>query len=483
MKKKPYVSVIITTYNSESFITRCINSVINQSYKNFEIIVVDDCSSDKTLKILNELKKKFAFKIIKLKKNSGSPGKPRNIGIKNSSGKVVAFLDADDYWKKNKLSEQIKYYKKNHINCSNTQYFDYKNRKTPFLINFLRLLTINIFIFLINKKKSLIFLFNPIVLSSALISKSAFRRIQFSEKKNIAGIEDLLLWFKIISEIKYEISFINKTLVNNFKRRHSLHSDYFFQIIKSVNIISGLKLENKIKATNFLIIFTILIKLAREVIKFFLIIILKNKKKILILVSTIYFISFYSPLFNELGKPLLYSDNNNSSYKKSHLVVVNTNYGYDKYFNFGFNYRLEDLIINFNNFKDKKILLLGNEKYIPQKLILKGLLINNGFNPDNIIIVLNKIKSKKEEIFFLIDYSKKNNLKNISYFTSPYNTKLTKEVLNLQDDHDINFEILKSSDWPKENHPYFTRFSYKKMIITEYFKILLFKLDLFFSQD
>ena len=55
--KKAFVSVIITTYNSESFITRSINSVIKQSYKNFEIIVVDDCSSDKTIKILHELKK------------------------------------------------------------------------------------------------------------------------------------------------------------------------------------------------------------------------------------------------------------------------------------------------------------------------------------------------------------------------------------------------------------------------------------------
>ena len=115
-----------------------------------------------------------------------------------------------------------------------------------------------------------------------------------------------------------------------------------------------------------------MVKLVREVIKFILINIINYKKTILIFISIAYFISFYSPLFNQLGKPLLYSDYDNSSYKKSHLVVVNTNYGYDKYFNFGFNYRLEDLILNYNNFQDKKILLLGNEKYIPQKLILKG---------------------------------------------------------------------------------------------------------------
>ena len=115
--------------------------------------------------------------------------------------------------------------------------------------------------------------------------------------------------------------------------------------------------------------------------------------------------------------------------KNSDLVVVNTNYGYDKYFNYGFNYRLEDLIINKNDFEGKEILLLGNEKYIPQKLILKGLLINNGYKADKIKIVLKKIETKKDEILFLLNYSEKKNYSSISYFTSPYNTKLTKSVL------------------------------------------------------
>ena len=87
--------------------------------------------------------------------------------------------------------------------------------------------------------------------------------------------------------------------------------------------------------------------------------------------------------------------------------MINTNYGYDKYFNFGFNYRLEDLIINKNDFERKEILLLGNEKYIPQKLILKGLLINNGYKADKIKIVLKKIETKKDEILFLLNYSEK----------------------------------------------------------------------------
>lgn len=481
MKKGPLISVIITSYNSEKFIKRSVNSVINQSYQNIEIIIVDDCSTDKTIEILQQLNKKYFFKIIKLNQNSGTAGKPRNIGIKNSRGKIVAFLDADDYWHENKLSLQIQNYKNNQINCLNTEYFDKNNKKTPFIIHILRLFTINFFTFLINRKKSLIFLFNPIVLSSVIVNKSVFNKIKFSEKRNIAGIEDLLIWFKIISERSYNINFINKTLVRNFKRKRSLHSDYFFQIIKSINIISSLKLENKIKATNFLIIVTILIKLCREIIKFFFIKIARFKKIILISLSIFYFFTFYSPLFNYLGKPLLYFDKDINLKKNPDLVVVNTNYGYDKYFNFGFNYRLNDLISNRHNFNRKKIILLGREKYIPQKLILKGLLINNGFKSNNIIIILDELKSKKDEILFLLNYSKNNNFNKISYFTSPYNTKLTKKVLNKYNDNDIEIDILKSSDWPKDTHPYFKRFSYKKMIIIEYLKIFLFKINSFYS--
>ena len=106
-----YICYIIS-YNSEKFIKKSVNSVIKQSYQNIEIIIVDDCSTDKTLEILQQLKKKYFFKIIKLNQNSGTPGKPRNIGIENSRGKIIAFLDADDYWHQNKLVPKFKNIKK-----------------------------------------------------------------------------------------------------------------------------------------------------------------------------------------------------------------------------------------------------------------------------------------------------------------------------------------------------------------------------------
>ena len=183
MNKGPLITVIITSFNSEKYIKRSVNSVINQSYKNIELIVVDDCSKDKTIEILNQLKKKHFFKIIKLNQNSGSPGKPRNIGIKNSRGKIISFLDADDYWNENKLSVQFQNYKKNQINCLNTEYFDSRNKKTPLIIDLFRLFTIFLFTFLINKKNhSYFYLIQSFYLQSQSINQHLVK-LNFQNRK------------------------------------------------------------------------------------------------------------------------------------------------------------------------------------------------------------------------------------------------------------------------------------------------------------
>ena len=108
MKK---VSVIIPTYNSEKYIKECINSVINQTYKNLEIIVIDDKSTDKTLEVIKTIKDK-RIKVITLSKNKGVSN-ARNIGIKKSTGDYISFIDSDDYWIKEKISKQISFMEKN----------------------------------------------------------------------------------------------------------------------------------------------------------------------------------------------------------------------------------------------------------------------------------------------------------------------------------------------------------------------------------
>ena len=118
-----FISIIIPTYNSEKYISDTLNSVFLQSYKNFEVIIVDDYSSDGTLNIINEfLLTKNNIKLFRLKKNFGGPAKPRNIGIKNSNGNLIAFLDSDDLWDSRKLEKQVNFIKKNKLNFTSSNF-------------------------------------------------------------------------------------------------------------------------------------------------------------------------------------------------------------------------------------------------------------------------------------------------------------------------------------------------------------------------
>jgi glycosyltransferase involved in cell wall biosynthesis len=100
-------SVIIPVYNEEREILNCLESLGNQSLKDFEIIVVDDGSTDKTLVILNNLKKVLQNFVI-LKQNHQGPGAARNLGAKKAKGKILVFVDADMTFDKNFLKNLIK---------------------------------------------------------------------------------------------------------------------------------------------------------------------------------------------------------------------------------------------------------------------------------------------------------------------------------------------------------------------------------------
>lgn len=103
------ISIITPCYNAEKFICETIKSVIAQTYTNWEMIIVDDCSKDNSAKIINEYALKDSrIKYLKTDKPSGSPTLPRNIGIQNSKGRFIAFLDSDDIYLPNKLENQLK---------------------------------------------------------------------------------------------------------------------------------------------------------------------------------------------------------------------------------------------------------------------------------------------------------------------------------------------------------------------------------------
>ncbi len=119
---EPLVSIITPLYNSEKYIAETIESVLAQTYSNWEMIIVDDCSKDNSTKIVEEYQKKD--RRIKLYRNEINKGVSytRNRAIDLSQGKYIAFLDSDDLWKKEKLEKQIKFMEEKNVVLSYTAY-------------------------------------------------------------------------------------------------------------------------------------------------------------------------------------------------------------------------------------------------------------------------------------------------------------------------------------------------------------------------
>ena len=121
-KKEDLVSIITPVYNSENFIADTIESVLNQTYSNWEMILIDDCSKDNSAEIIKKyVKLDRRLKYKRLEQNGGA-AVARNNAIKYANGKYLAFLDSDDLWKANKLERQISFMQKNDIAFSFTSY-------------------------------------------------------------------------------------------------------------------------------------------------------------------------------------------------------------------------------------------------------------------------------------------------------------------------------------------------------------------------
>ena len=130
------VSVIMPSYNSEQFLAATIDSVINQTFKAWELIIIDDCSPDNSNKIIGEyMKQSEKIKLISLSSNSG-PAIARNRGIKEAKGRYIAFLDSDDLWHKDKLARQVSFMEEQDIALSYTSYYRIKETSGKIIYQF-----------------------------------------------------------------------------------------------------------------------------------------------------------------------------------------------------------------------------------------------------------------------------------------------------------------------------------------------------------
>lgn len=106
--KNPLISIVIPLYNGERFIAQTLESVLAQTYRNIEVIVVDDASTDRGCEIVRHYSTADSrLRLLLSETNFGGPARPRNIGIENAKGEFIAFVDADDVWKPHKIQTQL----------------------------------------------------------------------------------------------------------------------------------------------------------------------------------------------------------------------------------------------------------------------------------------------------------------------------------------------------------------------------------------
>lgn len=119
---KPVVSVITPVYNAEKFLQETIDSVLKQTYKDYEYLLVDDCSTDSSADIVKEYAENDnRVKYIKLKENSGA-AVARNTGLEHAQGRYIAFVDSDDLWYPEKLEKQLTFMQENNEAFTYTKY-------------------------------------------------------------------------------------------------------------------------------------------------------------------------------------------------------------------------------------------------------------------------------------------------------------------------------------------------------------------------
>lgn len=145
MKDAPLVSVIMPAYNSADFIGEAIQSVLQQSHENWELLIIDDASQDITVSVIeNFILKDSRIQLFQNKTNQGA-GISRNVGIKAAQGSYMAFLDADDLWLPKKLEAQLAFMTKNNLAMTFSSYYliDEKGEDLNKKVQALPLLTYN----------------------------------------------------------------------------------------------------------------------------------------------------------------------------------------------------------------------------------------------------------------------------------------------------------------------------------------------------
>lgn len=222
------VSIVTPAYNSEKYIRETIDSVLAQSYTNWEMLIVNDCSTDNTLKIIKSYDDQRIV-LIDLKKNGGTPN-AWNQAFKVAKGEYIAFLDSDDVWEPEKLKEQVDFMRKNNFKFTCTAY-DWVDENTK---------SLNKTVYVDEKKNLAQSLKNTnIGLLTVMLDRKEFKDLQV---KNMKLVWDYYLWGKILQN-GYFVYGYNKVLshyrivTNSASRNKKKHAKAVWNLYhKDLNI-------------------------------------------------------------------------------------------------------------------------------------------------------------------------------------------------------------------------------------------------------
>ena len=208
----PLVSVIVPSYNHQNYIEECLYSILNQTYKNIQLIVIDDGSSDNTAAIINKLKETHEF-IFEQQENIGLSKTLNKAITKYAQGKYISIVASDDFWCTNKISLQVEALEKNNnlaMLCGKAKIV---NSKSEIISNFNESLFLGKYTFAeIALGKCLV------VAATAIIKKEVFDKVGLFDENLL--IEDLDMWLRVA--VKFEIGFLNEYVA--FYRSHDVNT-------------------------------------------------------------------------------------------------------------------------------------------------------------------------------------------------------------------------------------------------------------------
>ena len=246
--KDPKVDIILPNYNKGEFIEETVNSILVQSYKNWNLFIIDDNSQDNSKKIINSFKNNN-INIVCLSKNKGVAF-CRNLGIRLSNSKYISFIDSDDYWSQNKLEEQILFMEKFNHEFTYTNYtpFIVKKNKKIFMKQIIAPNSFNYDQFIND---------TSIGMSSVIIRRSTIGTIRFIRRLRIC--EDYLFKCEILKKCNTAVKFNQNTMFYRISK-DSLQSNklrnlyWVWHINKNYNQLSIFK---NLKSLLFIIISSI----------------------------------------------------------------------------------------------------------------------------------------------------------------------------------------------------------------------------------